>query len=281
MSQPNPTVFREPDPLLAFFEEAGTPKPVASPEPVQRVEVQENAADPAVVPASEGDPDWRRRLERVERQIDRTLIDISTLKSDLATLVSAVEDMKKRTNRPSVPPSVAVLPVQKVRGPRAIAAIVILLMAGALAWGLAPAGSSGLPDPPPAENETSSAVEARPIVEPPVPQAPVVMPASAAGGEERNSSIPSPAPARAAPPRARPAAASSYVGTLIVDADPAADVYLNRKKVGRTPVRLENLRAGSHLIWIERDGYRRWTRVVAVTADRISRVSASLDPLAR
>ena len=37
---------------------------------------------------------------------------------------------------------------------------------------------------------------------------------------------------------------------------------------------LENLRAGSHLIWIERDGYRRWTRVVQVPADRVTRVSA-------
>ena len=38
----------------------------------------------------------------------------------------------------------------------------------------------------------------------------------------------------------------------------------NRKTVGSTPLRVEKLRAGSHLIWIERDGYRRWTRVVAV-----------------
>jgi hypothetical protein len=46
-------------------------------------------------------------------------------------------------------------------------------------------------------------------------------------------------------------------------------------------MRLEDLRAGSHLIWIEREGYRRWTRVVAVAADRISRVSVSLEPLSR
>jgi hypothetical protein len=87
----------------------------------------------------------------------------------------------------------------------------------------------------------------------------------------------------AAPVRAinSPPRVVSYVGTLTIDAEPAGDVFVNRKRVGRTPMRLEDLRAGSHLIWIEREGYRRWTRVVAVAADRISRVSVSLEPLSR
>ena len=52
------------------------------------------------------------------------------------------------------------------------------------------------------------------------------------------------------------------------------------ESAGPTPVRLDNLRAGSHLIWIERDGYRRWTRVVQVPADQISRVFADLEAIA-
>jgi hypothetical protein len=73
----------------------------------------------------------------------------------------------------------------------------------------------------------------------------------------------------------------AYVGTLSIDAAPAGEVFINRRRAGRTPVRAENLRAGSHLIWIEREGYRRWTRVVAVAADRVNRVSAQLEPLPR
>jgi hypothetical protein len=43
---------------------------------------------------------------------------------------------------------------------------------------------------------------------------------------------------------------------------------------------VRNLKAGSHLVWIERDGYRRFTRVVQVPADRVSRLWADLEPLA-
>ena len=71
-----------------------------------------------------------------------------------------------------------------------------------------------------------------------------------------------------------------YVGALSIDAAPGGEVFLNRQSAGHTPLRLENLRAGSHLIWIERDGYRRWTRVVQVPANRVSRLSAELEPLA-
>ena len=72
----------------------------------------------------------------------------------------------------------------------------------------------------------------------------------------------------------------SYVGTLSIDADPAGEVFVNRQDAGRTPLRLDKLRAGSHLVWIERDGYQRWTRVVQVQADRVTRLSAELEPTA-
>ena len=56
-------------------------------------------------------------------------------------------------------------------------------------------------------------------------------------------------------------------------------MFVDRKSAGLTPVRLDNLRAGSHLIWIERDGYRRWTKVVQVPADQVSRVFADLEAI--
>jgi hypothetical protein len=66
---------------------------------------------------------------------------------------------------------------------------------------------------------------------------------------------------------------------LSIDASPGGRVFINRNSVGDTPVRAEKLRAGAHLVWIEREGYRRWTRVVTVSANRVSRVFADLEPL--
>ena len=90
-----------------------------------------------------------------------------------------------------------------------------------------------------------------------------------------------PATGRSGTANNAPARTGQYVGTLTIDADPAGEAFVNRRPVGRTPVTVENLRAGSHLIWIERAGYRRWTRVVAVPANRVSRVSTELEPVVR
>jgi hypothetical protein len=73
-----------------------------------------------------------------------------------------------------------------------------------------------------------------------------------------------------------------YRGTLSVSADqPVAEVFINREKVGTAPVRVRNLRAGSHLVWVESEGHRRWTRVVTVPAEKVTRVSVALEPLER
>ena len=273
MPHPHLSDNQESDPLQAFLEE---PHAAPAGQPAESAKVVEPAAkpaDPATTPRGE-DPnaELRRRLQHTERQVDRALIDLATLKTDLATLVGAVDDIKKRTNRPPAGPAPVVEPRRRrLSGPRAIAAIVILLTAGAALWGFAWVAADDFPEPPRLERETASVGpqvgEPPPMVE--ASPAPVLVQAGQPPAAAESSSS------------ARPMRTAPYVGTLTVDAEPAGDVYLNRKGVGRTPVRLENLRAGSHLIWIERDGYRRWTRVVAVAADRISRVSASLDPLSR
>lgn len=80
------------------------------------------------------------------------------------------------------------------------------------------------------------------------------------------------------------AASWARAATKVVEEIPApvaiaGDVFVvNRTLAGRTPLRVANLRAGSHLIWIEREGYRRWTCVGAVAADRVARVTAELAP---
>lgn len=70
-----------------------------------------------------------------------------------------------------------------------------------------------------------------------------------------------------------------YRGSLSVAADqPEAEVFINRQRVGFAPVRVNNLRAGSHLVWIQSEGHRRWTRVVTVPYHRVTRVKADLEP---
>jgi len=73
---------------------------------------------------------------------------------------------------------------------------------------------------------------------------------------------------------------AQYVGVLDVDSEPTGGVvFVDRQQVGETPLQLTELRAGSHLVRIERDGYDRWTTAVFVVADKQTRVSAKLQAL--
>jgi hypothetical protein len=77
-------------------------------------------------------------------------------------------------------------------------------------------------------------------------------------------------------PGARPL---RFVGTLAVESSPpGAAVFINRQRVGVTPLKLQRLQSGSHVVWIERDGYLRWSAGVHVSADKLTRVSATLQP---
>jgi hypothetical protein len=228
------------------------------------------------------------RVAELERQLERALIEVANLRSDVATLVGAISDIRKgqagRPQPPSRPSTGRPLP----RRTTALATIVVAVM-GLAAWGLLSLASYDVAEPPPIETaDTSPASESiTPVAAAHTP--PIELQTVAAVSTiipERNAPVPLPPtkmPARAvAPPQDQAVPrAGGYVGTLSIDASPPGDVFLNRKNIGRTPVRLEGLRAGSHLVWIEREGYRRWTRVVAVAANRVSRVSAELDPIAR
>ena len=57
-----------------------------------------------------------------------------------------------------------------------------------------------------------------------------------------------------------------------------AVVFINQKDAGRTPLQVRRLRAGSHVIRVEHEGYERWTTTALVPADRETRVSAKLQP---
>ena len=71
-----------------------------------------------------------------------------------------------------------------------------------------------------------------------------------------------------------------YVGVLTVDSEPTASaVFVDQQHVGETPLKLTRLRAGSHVVRIEREGYDRWTAAVLVAADKQTSVSAKLQAL--
>ncbi len=277
----------DPDPLLAFLAEpaAASRENAVSADRAAAVDLvvkgpksdvnardqQEAAGAPATI---ERDRELGQRLDRAERQVERLLLEIAALRSDLATLVSTVDDIRKRQSRPLVPLAGTRSPAGRITRVKATIAAVALVALTTSIWGLLSMGSTGASEPPPIERERAEPVSIAPVVNAAPP--PVEL--------QNATSVPPAPPAPTAPPppaRAAPRPVASYVGTLTIDASPDGDVFLNRKNVGRTPLRLEKLRAGSHLIWIEREGYRRWTRVVPVTANRISRVSANLDPLSQ
>ena len=83
----------------------------------------------------------------------------------------------------------------------------------------------------------------------------------------------------AAPGAASPARAAGSV--FVESRPPAAQVFLDGERVGRTPVLLSDVGAGLHEIRIQRDGYRVWSTTTRVVASERTRVGASLDRTAR
>lgn len=241
----------ESDPLLLFATE---PPTVAAPAP--QVEV------PKKIEPLQASPELDalvRRAETAERSLRESRKDAAALKRQLATLVSAATDNRAQARR-----SAATLGL-------AAACLLALVTIG---WRFVPAAvpPAVAAAVPPAVAAAAPAME--PEVQPPPTESPkpiALVPAAVA------------LPRRDATARARervePEPRIEYVGTLTIDAVPAGgEVFLNRKSVGIAPVRLTGLRAGSHLVWIRRDGYRRFTRVVLVPADQVSRVSVALEP---
>ena len=293
-----PPFAEDPDPLLEFSTELAAPARVTS--------LDEPAAQPVavpVVPPPSSPPSVSAdalvpRIERLEQALDDSRAQVVTLTSELATLVRAIGDIRKKSTRP--PPVTAATPVLQryVRPPWAASAIVAAAVgvgAAIVGWtylasdgdtsiaASAVAASTAAASTAAASTAAAGASGAAPRVVTDLPSkqtAPAATePSEPAKPAPETLKAPAPAaPARQAPARQAPRAAK-YVGTLSIDADPGGEVLLNRQRVGHTPLRLANLRAGSHLIWIEREGYRRWTRVANVRADNVTRVSADLEPI--
>jgi len=91
---------------------------------------------------------------------------------------------------------------------------------------------------------------------------------------KRESALPRPP----APRQGAAAAAQAGPGALVVDSRPrGAAVFVDGRQVGRTPLTLKDMRAGSHAVRLERAGYRAWTADVPIAAGQQNRVTASLE----
>jgi hypothetical protein len=53
-------------------------------------------------------------------------------------------------------------------------------------------------------------------------------------------------------------------------------VFINQQFVGQTPVTLSDLHAGSRAVWVQSDGYQRWSAGVLVPADKETRLNVKL-----
>ena len=86
---------------------------------------------------------------------------------------------------------------------------------------------------------------------------------------------------RRGPRQAASPSASGYRGALALTSSPdGAQVVLNGKVVGQTPVVLNDLPVGSRAIVVRRDGYSPWSASVRVIANQRTTVRATLRPQA-
>lgn len=211
-------------------------------------------------PVHEQFNDADNRGQRLEATVERLTTEVASLKLELATLVSALREIQAEpTSRHATEAPRRFAPAPPVRPSPAPAAIVVLLATGLLSWQLIMG-----PRPDPSAQAASRAASNAPRVVATRP-------------------MPAPPPTvdiATDPPMTPLVKPTIYKGTLSIAADrPGARVFVNRREIGIAPVRVRNLKAGAHLVWIEREGFRRWTRVVTVPAERVTRVFADLEPL--
>ncbi len=101
-----------------------------------------------------------------------------------------------------------------------------------------------------------------------------------------------PATAKAAPPTAKPAPApgsprpapteqrkpESFTGSIYVDSRPrGAQVFVDGRAVGSTPLSIPDVAIGSHVVRLELNDHRSWSAVTRVSAGRQERVTGSLE----
>jgi eukaryotic-like serine/threonine-protein kinase len=95
--------------------------------------------------------------------------------------------------------------------------------------------------------------------------------------EKRATTLPAPGVPTVQPQTAPPA--TSHRGALALSSSPeGAEVILNGKVVGETPVVLSDLPVGARTIVVRQDGYAPWSASIGVVANQRTNVRATLVP---
>ena len=69
----------------------------------------------------------------------------------------------------------------------------------------------------------------------------------------------------------------SETGQLRLNSSPGgADVYLNDRHAGKTPLLMDRLRVGEYATRVELPGYQTWTRIITINPDRTTFMNANL-----
>jgi hypothetical protein len=125
------------------------------------------------------------------------------------------------------------------------------------------------------------AVEAAALMTETIQPAASKWPVAAVAPPLQQAVIPDPPKATAPdePARRQDEVSAPFVGTLEVTSNPAgAQVFVNGRPVGVTPLTLSKQRAGSLALQITREGYERWSASIQVLTNRVTQVTATLRP---
>jgi len=128
-----------------------------------------------------------------------------------------------------------------------------------------------------------AAPDPKPVPAPPAPrrsEARTAKPAVPAPAPRRRESEPAvaPAPPQTDVTRSEPVFTPSGPGSLQVVSRPSgAQVFLDGRSVGRTPLLIPEVTAGSHEVRLDLPGFNRWVTTVDVKAGSAERVAASLE----
>ena len=83
---------------------------------------------------------------------------------------------------------------------------------------------------------------------------------------------------RTGPPEPPVTTQTTYTGELFVDSRPqGANVLLDGKIVGKTPLQLPKVPIGTHIVRIELAEHKPWSSPAMVTAGEVRRVTGSLE----
>ena len=77
----------------------------------------------------------------------------------------------------------------------------------------------------------------------------------------------------------KPLPGAPFLGAITLESEPAgAQVFVDGRPIGLTPLLNWEVRAGSHVVRVESQGYSRWSSAVRVVTGNTLSVVATLQP---